>query len=43
MGKTRILAPKAITKTKNGFKSFAIPYGIPTLASPKGERLHKMV
>lgn len=43
IGKTKILADRAITKTKTGFKSLSSPYGIPIFASPKGERLHKKV
>lgn len=38
-----ILAAKAQMKTKYGFKSFNKPYGIPTLASPKGEILQRIV
>ena len=42
-GKTRILAIIASNNTRYGFRSLSKPYGIPALASPSGDKLHKIV
>lgn len=42
-GKTRILAIIASNNTRYGFRSLSKPYGIPALAYPSGDKLHKIV